>query len=359
MDLLRLLIISMEKRNKMILITGGAGYIGSHTLIELHNAGYNFIVYDNFCNSSQEAIKRVSKIIKKDIVFKEGDIRDSKKLKEVFTKYNIDSVIHFAGLKAVGESVKNPLSYYDNNVIGTIKLLEVMKEFNCKKIVFSSSATVYNEVDTKKFTPLKESSPTGKTTNPYGSSKYMIEEILKDLFKSDNTFKIAILRYFNPIGAHESGTIGEDPNEIPNNLMPFISQVAVGKKEFLNVFGNDYDTEDGTGVRDYIHVVDLAKAHVKAMDYLNSLLINNKPLIVNIGTGLGSSVLEMIKAFEKVSNKKIPYKITQRRAGDIAKYYADSSYAKEILGWSAIKTIDEMCEDSWKCQSNNSNGYKE
>jgi len=343
----------------MILITGGAGYIGSHTIIELHNAGYDFIVYDNFSNSSKESLNRVSKIIKKEILFEEGDIRDSITLKKVFKKYNIDSVIHFAGLKAVGESVKNPLSYYDNNVVGTIKLLEVMKEFNCKKIVFSSSATVYNEADTKSFTPLKESSPTGKTTNPYGTSKYMIEEILKDLFKSDNTFKIAILRYFNPAGAHESGTIGEDPNGIPNNLIPFIAQVAVGKREFLEVFGNDYDTEDGTGVRDYIHVIDLANAHVKAIDYLNSLRRNDKPLIVNIGTGLGSSVLEMIKAFEKVSNKKIPYKIIQRRAGDIAKYYADSSYAKEILGWSAMKMIDEMCEDSWKWQKNNLSGYEE
>lgn len=341
-----------------ILITGGAGYIGSHTLIELANANHDFIVYDNLSNSSQESLKRVEKIIGKTITFINGDIRDTAKLKETFTTYAIDSVIHFAGLKAVGISVHQPLSYYDNNVVGTIRLLEVMKEFDCKKIVFSSSATVYNEVDAKNYTALNESSPTGNTTNPYGTSKYMIERILNDLYISDNTFKIAILRYFNPVGAHESGTIGEDPNGIPNNLMPFIAQTAVGKREFLSVYGKDYDTHDGTGVRDYIHVVDLANAHVKAIDYLNSQTTITKPLITNIGTGFGSSVLEMIKAFEKASNKKVPYKIVNRRAGDIAKCYADPSYAKEILGWEAIKTLDEMCEDSWRWQSNNPNGYK-
>jgi UDP-glucose 4-epimerase len=340
-----------------ILITGGAGYIGSHTLIELYNAGYDFIVYDNLCNSSEESLKRVSQTISKDIIFKKGDIRDTSTLKKVFEKYDIDSVIHFAGLKAVGESVENPLSYYDNNVVGTIKLLEVMKKFNCKKIVFSSSATVYNEVDAKNYTPLNESSPTCNTTNPYGTSKYLIERILNDLYISDNTFKIAILRYFNPVGTHESGTIGEDPNGIPNNLMPFIAQTAVGKREFLSVFGNDYDTQDGTGVRDYIHVVDLSNAHVKAIDYLNLQTENINPLITNIGTGFGSSVLEMIKAFEKASNKKIPYKIVKRRDGDIAKCYADPSYAKEVLGWEAIKTLDEMCEDSWRWQNNNPEGY--
>ncbi len=347
---------TISKQN--ILITGGAGYIGSHTLIELHHAGYSFIVYDNLCNSSEESLKRVSKIIAKDIIFEQGDIRDSTTLKKVFEKHNIDSVIHFAGLKAVGESVEDPLSYYDNNVVGTIRLLEVMKEFGCKKIIFSSSATVYNEVDAKNYIPLNESSPTGNTTNPYGTSKYIIERILNDLYVSDNTFKIAILRYFNPVGAHESGTIGEDPNGIPNNLMPFIAQTAVAKREFLSVFGNDYDTQDGTGVRDYIHVVDLANAHVKAIAYLNSQIANYKPLITNIGTGFGSSVLEMIKAFEKASNKKVPYKIVQRRTGDIAKCYTDPSYAKEVLGWSAIKTLDEMCEDSWRWQSTNPNGYK-
>lgn len=302
-----------------ILITGGAGYIGSHTLIELHNAGYDFIVYDNLCNSSEESLKRVSQIISKDIIFEKGDIRDTSTLKKVFEKYDIDSVIHFAGLKAVGESVENPLSYYDNNVVGTIRLLEVMKEFDCKKIVFSSSATVYGDPLS---TPIMENFLVGGTTNPYGTSKYMIERILNDLYISDNTFKIVILRYFNPVGAHESGTIGEDPNGIPNNLMPFIAQTAVGIREYLSVFGNDYDTHDGTGVRDYIHVVDLANAHVKA------------------------------------SGKKVPYQIVPRRFGDIAKCYADSSYAKEVLGWEATKILDEMCEDSWRWQSNNPDGYK-
>ena len=337
----------------MILITGGAGYIGSHTLIELNNAGYDFVVYDNLSNSSKESIKRVEKIINKNISFEEGDIRNKETLKSVFTRYNIDSVIHFAGLKAVGESVAKPLEYYDNNVVGTITLLEVMKEFNCKKIVFSSSATVYGDPHT---TPIKEDFPTGATTNPYGRTKYFIEEILKDLYISDNEFKIVILRYFNPVGAHESGTIGEDPNGIPNNLMPFISQVAVGKREFLSVFGGDYDTHDGTGVRDYIHVVDLAYGHVKAIDYINSK-DSMKPLIVNLGTGIGYSVLDMVKAFEKASGKKVPYKIVDRRAGDIAICYSDPSFVKEILGWEAKKNLDDMCADSWRWQSNNPDGY--
>ena len=342
----------------MILVTGGAGYIGSHTLIELASANYDFVVYDNLCNSSQESLKRVSKIIGKDIAFEQGDIRDKTSLKKVFENYDINSVIHFAGLKAVGESVKNPLEYYDNNVNGTLILLEVMKEFACKKIVFSSSATVYDEVDAVNYKPLQENDSTGNTTNPYGTSKYMIERILNDLYISDNSFKIAILRYFNPVGAHESGTIGEDPNGIPNNLMPFITQTAVGKREFLSVFGGDYDTHDGTGVRDYIHVVDLADAHVKAMNYLNSNQFNIKNSTFNIGTGKGYSVIDMIKAFEKASNKKVSYKIVERRTGDIAKCFANPSYAKEILGWSATKTIDEMCEDSWRWQMNNPNGYK-
>ena len=341
-----------------ILITGGAGYIGSHTLIELSNAGYKFVVFDNLSNSSKKSIKRVEKIIKTPIFFEEGDVRDKKALNKVFKKYKIDSVIHFAGLKSVGESVQNPLEYYDNNIVGTLKLLEVMKKNNCKKLVFSSSATVYNEVDAQNYTPLKENFPTGVTTNPYGRTKYFIEEILKDLYLSDPKFKIAILRYFNPVGAHESGTIGEDPNGIPNNLMPYISQTAVGKREFLSVFGGDYPTHDGTGVRDYIHVVDLANAHVKALNYLNS---KNKqttnPLIVNIGTGVGYSVIDIIKAFEKVSGKKVPYKIVQRRLGDISTCYSDSSYAKEVLNWESKKTIDDMCADSWKWQSNNPNGY--
>lgn len=338
----------------LILITGGAGYIGSHTLVALSEAGYDFVVYDNLSNSSKESIKRVEKIVNKSISFEEGDIRDKKTLKKIFIKYNIDSVIHFAGLKAVGESVLKPLEYYDNNVVGTLRLLEVMKEFNCKKIVFSSSATVYGN---PKSNPIKEDFSVGNTTNPYGTSKYMIERILEDLYISDNSFKIAILRYFNPVGAHESGMIGEDPNGIPNNLMPFISQVAVGKRGFLSVFGADYDTHDGTGVRDYIHVVDLAYGHVKAIDYLNSK-DSMKPLVVNLGTGLGYSVLDMVKAFEKASGKKVPYKIVDRRAGDIATCYSDPSFAKEILGWEAKKDIDYMCIDSWRWQSFNPMGYK-
>jgi UDP-glucose 4-epimerase len=341
-----------------ILVTGGAGYIGSHTLIELANTGHDFVVYDNLSNSSAESLKRVEKIISKSIAFIEGDIRDTAKLKGVFSNYIIDSVIHFAGLKAVGESVKKPLDYYNNNVIGTLNLLEVMKEFECKKIVFSSSATVYGDPQT---TPIKEDFPTGGTTNPYGTSKYIIERILQDVHVSDDSWKIALLRYFNPVGAHESGTIGEDPNGMPNNLMPFISQVAVGKRKYLSVFGSDYDTHDGTGVRDYIHVVDLANAHVKAIDYLNNskLNIQNSLLITNLGTGVGYSVLDVVRAYEKVSGKKVAYKLVARREGDIAKCYADPSYAKEILGWYATRTLEQMCEDSWRWQSNNPNGYKE
>ena len=336
-----------------ILITGGAGYIGSHTLVELANANYDFIVYDNLSNSSQESLKRVEKIIGKSITFINGDIRDTQKLKEVFSSHTISSVIHFAGLKAVGQSVEQPLEYYDNNVLGTLRLLEVMKEFGCKKIVFSSSATVYGDPAT---TPILENFPVGGTTNPYGTSKYMIERILEDLYVSDNSFKIAILRYFNPVGAHKSGTIGENPNGIPNNLMPFITQVAVGKREYLSVFGSDYDTHDGTGVRDYIHVVDLAYGHVKAIEYLDTNE-NIKPLIVNLGTGTGYSVLDVVKAFEKASGKKVPYKLVDRRAGDIAKCFANPSYAKEILAWVAKRNLDEMCEDSWRWQSNNPDGY--
>lgn len=337
-----------------ILITGGAGYIGSHTLVELANANYDFIVYDNLSNASQKSLKRVSKIIGRDITFIEGDIRDTEKLKEVFSNHTIDSVIHFAGLKAVGQSVEKPLEYYDNNVVGTLRLLEVMQEFGCKKIVFSSSATVYGDPVT---TPILESFPVGGTTNPYGTSKYMIERILEDLYISDNSFKIAILRYFNPVGAHESGMIGEDPNGIPNNLMPFIAQTAVGKREYLSVFGSDYDTHDGTGVRDYIHVVDLANAHVKAIDYLNAQETMSKPLITNLGTGTGYSVLDVVKAFEKASGKEVPYKLVDRRAGDIAKCYANPSFAKDVLGWEATRTLEEMCIDSWRWQSNNPNGY--
>lgn len=345
----------MNNANQTILITGGAGYIGSHTLIELANANYNFLVYDNLSNSSQESLKRVSKIIGRDIAFINGDIRDKEKLQELFTKYPIDSVIHFAGLKAVGESVQKPLAYYDNNVVGTLRLLEVMQEFGCKTVVFSSSATVYGDPET---TPITEEFPVGGTTNPYGTSKYMIERILEDLYIADNSFKIAILRYFNPVGAHESGTIGEDPNGIPNNLMPFIAQVAVGKRDYLSVFGSDYDTHDGTGVRDYIHVVDLANAHVKAIDYLRREATIKQPLIVNLGTGTGYSVLDVVKAFEKASGKKVPYKLVDRRAGDIAKCYANPSLAKELLDWEATRTLEQMCKDSWRWQSANPDGYR-
>ena len=335
----------------MVLVTGGAGYIGSHTCIALHEAGYEFVVFDNFCNSSQESIKRVEKIIEKKILLEEGDIRDKKALQRVFDKYKIDCVIHFAGLKAVGESVEKPLKYYDNNINGTISLCEVMHDNNCKKIVFSSSATVYGDPHT---TPIKEDFPLS-ATNPYGRSKLFIEEILRDIYVSDSDWKIILLRYFNPVGAHESGLIGEDPNGKPNNLMPFITQTAVGKREYLSVFGGDYDTSDGTGVRDYIHVVDLANGHVKALDKIPKI---DKVLTVNLGTGHGYSVLDMVKAFEKASGKKINYKIVQRRAGDIAKCFANPSFAKDVLGWSAKKDIKEMCEDSWRWQSNNPDGYR-
>ena len=335
----------------MVLVTGGAGYIGSHTCIELSQAGYDFVVYDNLCNSSLESLKRVEKITKKSIKFVKGDIRDKAKLQETFDKYKIDSVIHFAGLKAVGESVEKPLYYYDNNIHGTIALCEVMQKNSCKRIVFSSSATVYGDPHT---TPIKEDFPLS-ATNPYGRSKLFIEDILKDIFISDKEWQIILLRYFNPVGAHKSGLIGEDPHGIPNNLMPFISQTAVGKQKELKVFGGDYDTDDGTGVRDYIHVVDLANGHVKALDKIKSL---DDVLTLNLGTGNGYSVLDMVKAFEKASGKKVPYKITQRRTGDIAKCYADPSSAKEILGWEAQRGVDEMCQDSWRWQSNNPNGYE-
>jgi len=339
----------------MILVTGGAGYIGSHTLISLHEAGYEFVVFDNLSNSSKESLNRVSKIIKKDIIFEEGDIRDSVSLERVFKKYTIDAVIHFAGLKSVGESVVNPLEYYDNNVNGTLVLLSVMQKYYCYQIVFSSSATVYNEIDSDDYKALEENDPIGNTTNPYGTSKYMIERILQDLYISNNNFKIVILRYFNPVGADSSGTIGEDPKGIPNNLMSFISQVAVGKRASLNVFGGDYNTSDGTGVRDYIHVEDLALGHLKALDKISTI---EEPLIVNLGTGKGYTVLEIIKYFKKASNKQIEYKIVERRAGDIAKCYANPRYAQDILGWSATKTIDDMCRDSWRWQMNNPEGYE-
>jgi len=334
----------------MILVTGGAGYIGSHTVVLLVEAGYDVVIFDNFCNSSRESIARVEKIVGKSLEVVEGDIRSHSDLEAVFQKYDIDAVIHFAGLKAVGESVAEPLKYYDNNIHGTVVLCEVMQKHNCKTIVFSSSATVYGDPHT---TPITEDFPLS-ATNPYGKTKLFIEEILRDLSVADEEWHIALLRYFNPVGAHESGTIGEDPNGIPNNLMPFISQVAVGKREFLSVFGGDYDTHDGTGVRDYIHVVDLANGHLKALEYLAK---NNGVLTVNLGTGNGYSVLDMVHAFQKASGKDVPYKIVDRRPGDVAKCYADPSYAKEVLGWEAKKDIQQMCEDSWRWQSNNPNGY--
>ena len=335
----------------MILVTGGAGYIGSHTCIALIEAGYEVVIFDNFCNASKESTKRVEKLTGKSIPLVEGDIRNASDLQKVFDAYTIDSVIHFAGLKAVGESVEKPLKYYDNNVNGTIVLCDVMKKNNCKSIVFSSSATVYGDPHT---TPIKEDFPLS-ATNPYGRSKLMIEEILRDVYVSDNNWKIVLLRYFNPVGAHESGTIGEDPNGIPNNLMPFIAQTAVGKRSCLSVFGDDYDTHDGTGVRDYIHVVDLAEGHVKALDKIDSF---TEVMTINLGTGIGYSVKDMVKAFEKASGKDVPFCIAPRRAGDIAKCYADPTYAKHILGWEAKKSIDEMCEDSWRWQSQNPHGYK-
>ncbi len=334
-----------------ILVTGGAGYIGSHTCIAMTEAGYDVIVIDNLDNSSPESLERVAKIVGKKIKFYEADVRDKDALRKIFSENNIESVIHFAGLKAVGESVQIPVKYYDNNLISTLYLLEVMEEFGCKKIVFSSSATVYGVAEEM---PLKEGMPLG-ATNPYGRTKYFIEEMLRDLYVSDKDWSIALLRYFNPIGAHKSGTIGEDPRGIPNNLMPYISQVAVGRLEKLNVFGDDYDTVDGTGVRDYIHVVDLAAGHVKATDWV---LANKGCEPFNLGTGNGCSVLELKNAFEKASGVEVPYVIAPRRPGDLGTVYADATKAREVLGWVAEKTIEQMCEDSWRWQKNNPNGYK-
>ncbi len=333
-----------------ILVTGGVGYIGSHTCIELINAGYKVVVVDNLCNSSLESLKRAESIVDCNIPFHKVDIRDKQALTHVFEQYSIDGVIHFAGLKAVGESIEKPIEYYDTNVGGTFILAEVMREFDCKTFVFSSSATVYGDPHT---VPIKEDFPLS-VTNPYGRSKLMIEEFLRDVFVADKNWRIALLRYFNPVGAHKSGLIGEDPNDIPNNLIPYISQVAVGKLEKLSVFGGDYDTLDGTGVRDYIHVVDLAKGHVKALQVLK-----DKPqvLTVNLGTGTGYSVLDMVKAFERASDKSVPYQIVGRRPGDIAICYADPAYAIEILDWKAEHELDEMCEDAWRWQSQNPNGY--
>ncbi len=338
---------------KNVLITGGAGYIGSHVAVELLNKNYKVIVYDNLTNSSKISVKRVEEITGKNIIFYEADILDEKKLSEVFEKENIDVVIHCAALKAVGESVKKPLEYYHNNISGTLSLLKIMRKYSCKNIIFSSSATVYGDPEK---VPITEDFPKGICTNPYGWTKSMMEQIMTDLQKSDSEWKVVLLRYFNPIGAHESGKIGEDPQGIPNNLLPYIAQVAVGKLDYLRVFGDDYDTVDGTGVRDYIHVVDLAKGHVLSVDKIDKL---EGVSIINLATGNGYSVLEVLKAFEKACGKKISYKIVERREGDIAKCFADASKAYEVLGWKAEKGIDEMCEDSWRWQSQNPNGYEE
>ena len=335
-----------------VLVTGGAGYIGSHTSVELLNAGHSVVCIDNFMNSKYEAVKRVEKITGKKIKFYEGDIRDRAILDKIFTENKIDAVINFAGFKAVGESCAKPLEYYENNIGGLLVLAFAMRDHGVKNLVFSSSATVYGK---PKSVPIKEDFPLS-TSNPYGSTKLFIEYILKDLYASDKSFNIAILRYFNPVGAHESGMIGEDPKGIPNNLCPYITQVAVGKREYLGVFGNDYDTHDGTGVRDFIHVVDLAKGHVLAV---NKLAENPGLLVVNLGTGQGYSVLDMVKSFEKVTGKPIPYKIMPRRPGDIDECYADPTYAKEVLGFVAEKTIDDMCRDAMRWQTQNPEGYTE
>lgn len=334
-----------------ILVTGGAGYIGTHTCIELIEAGYDVVIVDNLCNSSIESIRRLNDLVGCEIPFYNFDIRNKKELTKVFELHNINGVIHFAGLKAVGESVEKPIDYYNANVGGTFALAEVMNCFGCKTIVFSSSATVYGDPHR---VPIREDFPL-KGTNPYARSKLMIEEFLLDLFVSDISWNIAILRYFNPVGAHKSGQIGEDPKNIPNNLMPYISQVAIGKLKKLSVFGGDYDTPDGTGVRDYVHVVDLAKGHIKALQAIERA---SKVLTVNIGTGKGFSVLEIIKAFEKVTAQKIAYQIVERRAGDVATCYADPSFAFKKINWKSELDLYEMCEDVWRWQSKNPNGYE-
>ncbi len=335
-----------------ILVTGGAGYIGSHTCIELLNENYDVVVLDNLSNSSEESLKRVKSITGKHLEFYKADLLDKEQVTAVFLNHKIDAVIHFAGLKAVGESVTIPLKYFHNNITGTLNLLEVMNDFNVKNIVFSSSATVYGDPSSL---PIKENFPLS-ATNPYGRTKLMIEEILQDIYRSDKNWNIALLRYFNPVGAHESGKIGEDPFGIPNNLVPYISQVAVGVLPRVSVYGDDYDTPDGTGVRDYIHVVDLALGHIKT---LPKLFTSPGVVIYNLGTGFGYSVLEMIKGFEAASDKKIPYKVCERRPGDIAACWADPVKAKEELFWEADKTLIDMCRDTWKWQKNNPNGYRE
>ncbi len=335
-----------------ILVTGGAGYIGSHTCAELLNAGYEIVVMDNLSNASPKALKAVEEITGKSVPFYETDMLDREGVEQIFQKESIDAVIHFAGLKAVGESVQKPLEYYHNNLTGTLILCDVMRRHGVKDIVFSSSATVYGD---PAFVPITEDCPKGQITNPYGQTKGMLEQILTDIHVSDPEWNVVLLRYFNPIGAHPSGKIGEDPKGIPNNLVPYIAQVAVGRLEKLGVFGDDYDTPDGTGVRDYIHVVDLALGHVKAVEKLKA---KEGVSIYNLGTGRGYSVLEVLHAYEKACGKTLPYEIKPRRAGDIAACYADASKAKKELGWTALRGIDQMCADSWKWQSTNPNGFE-
>ena len=336
-----------------VLVTGGAGYIGSHTCVELLESGYDVVVIDNLCNSSARSLDRVEEITGKKLRFYEGDVRDEALLAKIFTENQIDCVIHFAGLKAVGESVSIPWKYYDNNLNSTLVLTKVMEKFGVKNIIFSSSATVYtadNEM------PLRETSRTGGCTNPYGWTKYMTEQILSGMAFADKAWGIVLLRYFNPIGAHESGRIGEDPRGIPNNLMPYITQVAIGRREYLSVYGNDYDTHDGTGVRDYIHVVDLAKGHVAAVKYVED---HKGCEVFNLGTGTGYSVLDMVNTFKEVNQVALPYQIVGRRPGDIATCYADPSKSAQKLGWKAEKNLGDMCRDSWRWQSTNPKGYEE
>ena len=335
-----------------ILVAGGAGYIGSHTVVELINNDYEVVIVDNFSNSSPIVLDRIKQITNQEVICYNVDILDKKALEKVFQENDIAAVLHFAAYKAVGESVEKPLMYYKNNIEGTIVLAELMNQYNVKKMVYSSSATVYG---TENPSPLNETMPTFTATNPYGYTKIVNEALLKDLAYSDNEWGVTLLRYFNPIGAHESGLIGEDPKGIPNNIMPYITQVAVGKRSELSVFGDDYDTADGTGVRDYIHVVDLAKGHVKAIE---ELLNHNGTHIYNLGTGEGYSVLDLVKAFESASGVEIPYKITARRAGDVAVVYANPELAEKVLGWTAEKNLEEMCQDSWRWQENNPNGYE-